>query len=104
MDAATLFRIISLIPDRTAWAASGSAFAVEDKSERVVLIARLLHWLSPLEPLSLDNQQFLGLRSSGGRPAGALEDGALEEGELEDVDLAEEAPLPQPGAGTQIAA
>lgn len=98
MDAATVNRLIALIPDRTAWTPSGSMYNPEGKSERVALIARLAHWLSPLEPLTLENQQFLGLRQGGARPADADED----------ADLADEiepsVPLQTPGAGTQIAA
>ena len=101
MDAATVQRIISLIPERTAWASSGSAFTPEGKSERVALISRMLHWLSPLDALSLENQQFLGLRANGARAADA-------EAEAEDMELVEEldeaTPIRQPGAGTQIAA
>ena len=100
MDAATVKRLIALIPDRTAWTPSGAVYNPEGKSERVALIARLTHWLSPLEALTLENQQFLGLRQGGARPADEI-DG-------EDAELAEEiepsVPLQTPGAGTQIAA
>jgi hypothetical protein len=75
-------------------------FNPEGKSERVALIARLTHWLSPLDALSVENQQFLGLRANGARPADA---------EAEDADLGDDieepaTPLRLPGAGTQIAA
>lgn len=103
MEAATVKRIISLIPDRTAWTPSGSLFTAEGKSERVALIARFGHWLSPLVALSMENQQFLGLRHHGARPADAEADM-----EGEDAELAEEiepsAPMHAPEAGTQIAA
>lgn len=100
MDAATVHRIISLIPDRTAWTSSGSAFSPEGKSERVALVARLLHWLSPLDALSVENQQFLGLRANGARPADADGEGEAELGD----EIDEPATMRQPGAGTQIAA
>ena len=101
MDAATVFRIISLIPDRAAWTPSGAVYSPEGKPERVALLARLTHWLSPLDALSLEQQQLLGLRQGGARPADA------DEGDLDaEADLAEEieeAPVRYPGAGTQIA-
>jgi hypothetical protein len=100
MDAATVRRIISLIPDRSAWTPSGALFTPEGKSERVALIARLMHWLSPLEALSVENQHFLGLRANGARPP----DAEAEDAELGD-DLDEPStPMRLPGAGTQIAA
>ena len=105
MDAATVHRIISLIPERMAWTSSGSFYTPEGKSERVALIARLTHWLSPLDALSVENQHFLGLRANGARPADADADA---DGDAEDSELAEEideaAPVRLPGAGTQIAA
>lgn len=106
MDAATVRRIISLIPDRTARTASGAFYTPEGKSERVALIARLQHWLSPLEPLTLESQQFLGLRQASARPADIEADA---EGDDMDAELPEEivepsAPMHISGAGTQIAA
>jgi len=103
MNAAAVQRIISLIPERTARLSSGTAFNPEGKSERVVLIARLLHWLSPLDALSVEHQQFLGLRSNGARPAEADEELDIEGSELAE-ETEEPAPLRHPGAGTQIAA
>lgn len=105
MDAATVRRMISLIPDRMAWTASGSAFSAEGKSERVALIARLQHWLSPLEALTLENQQFLGLRQASGRPADAEADAEGDEADAElSDDIEPSGPTYIPGAGTQIAA
>lgn len=94
MDAATVLRVMSLIPERMAWSPSGSAFGAEGKSERVTLLARLLHWLSPLEALTPENQQMLGMRASGGRPAD-------EDAEPEESD---DTTQRQPEAGTQLAA
>lgn len=103
MNATTVQRIISLIPDRTARLPSGTTFNAEGKSERVVFIARLLHWLSPLDALTVENQQFLGLRSNGARPAEADEELDAEAPELvEEID--EPTTVRHPGAGTQIAA
>jgi hypothetical protein len=59
-----------------------------------------MHWLSPLEALSVENQHFLGLRANGARPP----DAEAEDAELGD-DLDEPStPMRLPGAGTQIAA
>lgn len=103
MDRATVHRIISLIPERAAWTSSGSTFTPAGKSERVALIAGLLHWLSPLDALSVENQQFLGLRGNGARPAEA--ESEAEDGELADeIDDEPTTPMRLPGAGTQIAA
>ena len=97
MDAATVSRVMSLIPERSAWSPSGSAFGAEGKSDRVTLIARLLHWLSPLEALTPENQQALGIRAGGGRAA----DDDVEALEPEEVD---DTAVRQPEPGTQIAA
>jgi hypothetical protein len=104
MNPATVQRIISLIPDRTARLSSGAMFTPEGKSERVALIARLMHWLSPLDALTVENQQFLGLRSNSARPVDAELDaeGADLADEIDDIE--EQAPVRSPGAGTQIAA
>ena len=97
MDAATVFRLISLIPDRSGWNPSGSVFGADGKSERVVALARLLHWLSPLEALSAENQQILGIRTGGGR--------SVDE-DAESAEEADEASVLQSDqeAGTQLAA
>jgi hypothetical protein len=107
MDAATVFRVISMIPDRSLRAQSGSAFVAGGHSDRVALLLKFLHWLGPLDPLSKEDQQLLGVRSGGGRPLAAGEE-AGEEADLEELEpLAEdleETPVKLPGAGTQIAA
>jgi hypothetical protein len=104
MDAATVFRVISLIPDRMPRAQSGAVFAAGGQSDRVALLTKFLHWLGPLDPVSKEDQQLLGVRSGGGRPLVAGEE--AEEGELEEVELSDELDETQvklPGAGTQIA-
>ena len=99
MDAANVFRLISLIPDRMARSQSGSLFSVgPDGSARIGLLCKFLHWLGPLDPISKEDQQLLGLRSAGSRPPEA------EEAESLEADEVEETPVTPPGAGTQIAA
>lgn len=105
MDAATVFRVISLIPDRMPRAQSGAVFSAGGQSDRVVLLCKFLHWLGPLDPVSKEDQQLLGVRSGGGRPLVAGEE-AGEEEELEEVeplDDLDETQVKLPGAGTQIA-
>ena len=103
MDAATVFRVMSLIPDRSARAQSGCAFALEGQSDKVALVARFLHWLGPLETLSKEDQQRLGLRSNAPRPVDEDLEG-LEADESQEIDELEQAPVAPAGAGTQIAA
>jgi hypothetical protein len=92
MDAPNVFRLMSLIPDRALRAQTGGLFLAEGKSERVVLLARFLHWLGPLDALSKEDQHLLGVRSSGGKSM-------AEDGEGEDLDAgsaeADEAPRNQ---------
>jgi hypothetical protein len=91
MNATTVARIVSLIPDRTARVQSGSAFTKAEAlacsaADRVAYVARFLQWLSPLNPISKDDQRALGLVSSNGRP---LQAGG-EPGEELAEDLAED--------------
>jgi hypothetical protein len=80
MDAATVLRVMSLIPDRTPRVQSGSAFVPDETHPpRLALVQRFLHWLGPLAPLTKEDQQALGVRSSGGRSP-------EEPGDLADLD------------------
>jgi hypothetical protein len=81
MNAATVHRIISLIPERVAHARSGALFTTSGTChhpERIAYLLRTLQWLSPLNPVSRDDQQQLGLLLANGRAvhAGDLEDEA----------------------------
>lgn len=72
MNAATVSRLLSLIPDRIARTQSGVAFMPEGTAckhpDRLGQVAKLLHWLSPLDALSKEDQRVLGLISASGRP------------------------------------
>ena len=88
MDAAKVFRILDLVPDRVARAQSGVAFhdvgAMSSvHPERVALLAEFLHWLSPLYPSTKDDQMRLGLFA--GKQAQAEEED--ETAELEEETL-----------------
>jgi len=66
MDAAKVFRILDLIPDRTVRVQSGVAFVdVRATScvhpERVALLSEFLHWLTPIYPTTKDDQMRFGL-------------------------------------------
>ena len=66
MDAAKIFRLLDLIPDRVVRSQSGVAFAdIAATScvhpERVALLAEFLHWLSPIYPTTKEDQMRFGL-------------------------------------------
>ena len=114
MNAARVFGLISLIPDRTVRLPSGTVFSDAQAAsckypERVAHLSRFLGWLGPLDPISKEDQQILGLRAANGRPihAADLEDEPLS-ADLEEEALDDEAPVVADErtseAGTQIAA
>ena len=111
MDASMVHRLISLIPDRSARAQSGSVFSPSEGAacrhpERISYLTRFLHWLGPLDPMTKEDQQILGVRTSGGRPMLAgeeVEEEALEALDFESDELEETQPTRLPDAGTQIA-
>lgn len=72
MNAATVFRMLCLIPDRMVRAQSGAAFLLEGSSckhpDRLSHVTKFLHWLTPLDALTKDDQRTLGLIAANGRP------------------------------------
>lgn len=75
---AVVSRIVSAIPERIPRSLTGTAFSVDgaracSDPARLVSVARLLQWLSPLNPLNGDEQRALGLT------AAALRSGQLVE-------------------------
>jgi hypothetical protein len=111
MNPTAVFRLISLIPDRSARAQSGSVFSPSEAAacrypDRLSYLGKFLHWLGPLDPMTKEDQQILGVRSSGGRPMAAGEDAGEEAGdELDDLDddLHAEESMQIRDAGTAIA-
>jgi hypothetical protein len=98
---------MSLIPDRVAREPSGSAFVLQDgHTPRVALLTRFLHWLGPLEALSKEDQQALGVRSGGGKSLDAFDpDDPLSDEDLPEFeDDEDKTPVRPVDAGTQIAA
>ena len=89
MDAATVSRVMDLIPDRVTRTQSGVAFGdVRATScvhpERLALLAEFLHWLSPIYPTTKDDQMRFGLFA---QKHGHVEEEADAEGDDETVDL-----------------
>ena len=108
MDAALVSRLMSLVPDRSARAQSGSVFSPSEAAacrypDRMSYLGRFLHWLGPLDPMSKEDQQILGVHSSGGRPLMAGEEAVDEMGELDDELEAEEESIQHAEPGTLIA-
>jgi hypothetical protein len=96
MDAALVNRLISFVPDRSARAQTGSVYTPSEAAacrfpDRMSYLGKFLHWLGPLDPMTKEDQQILGVRSSGGRPLMAGEETLEELGELEDVESEDEA-------------
>jgi len=87
MNAATVSRILTLIPDRTPRLQSGAAFQLEAAScthpERLAHVSKFLGWLSPLDALTREDQCILGLIASNGRPVHAADEEDAEDAELE---------------------
>jgi hypothetical protein len=80
MDAAKVFRILDLVPDRAPRAQPGLAFAAGASScvhpERLALLGEFLHWLSPLYPTTRDDQMRFGLFA--GKQAAVEEDDSVD--------------------------
>ncbi|HET7198617.1 MAG TPA: hypothetical protein VFI86_08125 [Burkholderiales bacterium] len=78
MNSALVSRIVSSIPERTARSLTGTAFDLDgaracSDPARLAGMVRLLQWLSPLTPLSQDEQRALGVNGSG-RPGTLADD------------------------------
>jgi hypothetical protein len=90
-----LAALLPLIPDRVARVHPGSAFVMPQAAascahpDRLAFVAERLHWLSPLDRLSKDEQRALGLLVSNGRPVAEADEMETEaESEIgEEADL-----------------
>lgn len=74
MNAATVTRVLSLIPDRIARTQMGALFDPHNAAacahpERIAHLAQFLNWLGPLHALSKDDLRLFGLVTPYGRPA-----------------------------------
>jgi len=82
VDAATVFKLLSLIPDRSAAALGGStssSAAACKHPERLAFLAQRAHWLAPLDTISREEQRMLGLLSPHVRPASEEADFEMDE-------------------------
>ena len=92
MDAATIARMMSLIPERAAWAHTGSAFVPhESHGPGLAYVAPFLNWMSPLTVLTKDDQRALGLIGPAHRQAAE----PLDPEEADELAEADEAPDPE---------
>jgi hypothetical protein len=78
MNAAMINRIVSLIPERTARTLSGAVLVYPDAAacrypERLAHLVQFLSWMSPLNPITKDDQRVLGLLNAAGRPVHAAD-------------------------------
>ena len=103
MDGAVVFRLISLIPDRMPRGQTGSLF-IGGNSQQLEPLSRFLSWLGPLNPISKEDQQLLGVRAVATKHLAEGDEAAGDPMELAEDDDEEAATLNPPGAGTQIAA
>ena len=102
MDGVAVLRLMALIPERTPRLQTGAQFRA-DGSPRIDLLCRFLHWLGPLNAVSREEQQVLGVRAASARPLAEGEEPMDAEGE-DLLDEAEDQPSRPMEAGTQIAA
>jgi hypothetical protein len=78
MNAGTVAKVISMIPERTVRVQSGAVFMLEatgcQYAGRLAHVSKFLNWMSPLDSLSKDDQRELGLLSPNGRPTHVSDD------------------------------
>jgi hypothetical protein len=93
MDAETIARMMSLIPERAAWSHTGSTFIPhEAHGPGLAYIAPFLGWMTPLTALTKDDQRALGLIGPAQHRA------AVETLDAEDEDIVEGGEEPDPEA------
>ena len=88
MNAAMVFRLMSLVPDRSPRAQSGSVQPLQAAAcrypERMALSRPIPALARAARPDDQEDQQILGVRSGGGRPLGASEEAIDELADLDD--------------------
>ena len=111
MNAATVSRVLSLIPDRIARTQMGGLFDAANTAackhpERITHLVQFLHWLGPLQPLTKEDLRLFGLVNPYGKPAieAAVEDDAdAFDAELDaEVDAEMELAAPLPAATAEL--
>ena len=100
MDAATVHRLLSLIPERSTRAQSGTLFSAEETArardaERFAYLTPFLQWLTPLNPITREDQRALGLLAAQARPGHVLDEAEDVEDAVDELDpvLEDDAPL-----------
>ena len=79
-----LAALLPLIPERVARTHAGATFSMPEAAascahpDRLTFVAGRLHWMSPLERLTKDEQRALGLMAANGRPVAEAESEADE--------------------------
>ncbi len=87
INPALVSRIVSSIPERTARTLTGTVFNLDgaracSDPARLAGIVQLLRWLSPLIPLTQDEQRALGLHVAAARAGSLGEDEPDEPGHV----------------------
>ena len=107
MNAATVSRTLSLIPERVARTQSGGLFDPQAPGacphpERIVHLSQFLNWLGPLQPLTKEDLKLFGLITPYGKPAirSPMEDDADVDADS-DLELEAEADL-EPEAEAEL--
>jgi len=81
-------RVLALIPERSVRLASGSRFvptgAMCAHPERLAAVSQFLNWMTPLNALTRDDQQRLGIATSGARLVDAADEADDAEAEVEE--------------------
>ena len=100
MNAATVSRVLSLIPDRIVRLPSGSTFDAANATacahpERITHLVQFLSWLAPLNPITKDDLRVFGLMTPYGKPA--VDAAPEEEGDAE-LELEPELDVPVPAS------
>lgn len=95
MDAAKVNGLISMIPERVARVHTGSTFTAQEASgckypDRLALLMSFLGWLTPLNPLSKEDQRLLGVVAANARPMLAADEDEEPEGDLDELEDAGE--------------
>lgn len=90
---ARLAAVLSLIPERFVRTYAGTPFTMPEAAacahpERMTMLSERLHWLSPLDRLSKDEQRALGLLAPNGRPPAIAESDemGIEEDAIDELD------------------
>ena len=107
MNAATVSRVLSLIPDRVSRTQMGGVFDPANTAacahpERIAHLVQFLNWLGPLQPLTKEDLRLFGLVTPYGKPA--IEAPVEDEADILDAehDAEMELTAPLPAAAPEV--